>query len=199
MTHGRGSSDPTDPGVDGSRLRRVWREETEALHPRWRAASLLAAVMPSGTGLRVRPRVYRAAGVRVGHGTVISGPLHVTGSASPADCLHIGASCYLNERVSVNLGGHVHIEDGVAIGMECLLITVTHTVAGPQSRAGTTTTGDVRIQRGAWLGARVTVLPGVTVGEGAIVAAGSVVTRDIPANVMAGGVPARVLRHLDGA
>jgi maltose O-acetyltransferase len=63
-------------------------------------------------------------------------------------------------------------------------------------RAGDLKAEPVTIGDGAWIGARATILPGVTIGGGAVVAAGSVVTRDLPANVLAGGVPARVIREL---
>ena len=55
----------------------------------------------------------------------------------------------------------------------------------------------VTIKKGVWLGVNVTVLKGVTIGENTLVAAGSVVTRSLPANVVAGGVPAKVLKHID--
>ena len=52
------------------------------------------------------------------------------------------------------------------------------------------------IRDSVWIGSNATVLPGVTIGDGAIVAAGAVVTRDVPENTIVGGVPARVMRHL---
>ena len=55
----------------------------------------------------------------------------------------------------------------------------------------------IHIGRHVWIGANATVLPGVTIGEGAIVAAGAVVTKDVPKNTMVGGVPARVIRTID--
>jgi acetyltransferase-like isoleucine patch superfamily enzyme len=57
--------------------------------------------------------------------------------------------------------------------------------------------GPIRIEDGVWIGSRVTVLPGVTIGAGAVIAAGAVVNRDVPPDTLVGGVPARVLRHLD--
>lgn len=184
--------------VDSGRVYRIFREETEALHLKWRLAGGLAAMIPSGTGLRARPRIYRLAGVSVGARTVIAGSVHISGSGRPSQRLRIGSDCFINEGVWFNLGDDVTIEDGVAIGMECLVLTVTHELSGPSSRAGSTTTKPVSIQRGAWLGARVTLLPGVTVGFGSVIAAGSVVTTSIPPNVLAGGVPARVIRDLPG-
>jgi acetyltransferase-like isoleucine patch superfamily enzyme len=59
--------------------------------------------------------------------------------------------------------------------------------------------GDIVLERDVWLASGVTVLAGVRIGQGTVVAAGSVVTRDLPAQVLAAGVPARVIRSLDGA
>lgn len=97
----------------------------------------------------------------------------------------------INRRVFIDSGGRVTIEEDVRIGPEVMIITSSHEVAGSSKRAGVRTTGEVRIGKGAWIGARATILPGVTVGEGCIVAAGAVVTTDCePHNVYA-GVPAR--------
>jgi acetyltransferase-like isoleucine patch superfamily enzyme len=178
-------------------LRAIMREELGGMHLGWRIIQSLARVIPTGTGLRLRMRVYRLAGLRIGRGTVLSGSIHTSGRGHPRERLHIGSNCYINERVSFNLGGDVILEDGVSVGMECLFLTVTHELSGPDFRAGRTQMRDVRIGRGAWLGARVILLPGVTVGAGAVVGAGSVVTRDIPPNVLAAGVPARVVRSLE--
>ena len=175
----------------------VVRSECEGLHPRWRVVRIVGNLIPSGTGLRLRPRLYRLGGLRIGSGTVLSGALHITGSGSPSECLRIGKNCYINEWVSFNLGGDIVLEDGVSVGMESLFITVTHAMGRPVFRAGKTECKSIRIGCGAWLGARVVILPGVTVGAGAVIGAGAVVTRDVPPNVLAAGVPARVIRALE--
>ena len=54
----------------------------------------------------------------------------------------------------------------------------------------------IHIGKRVWIGSNATVLPGVTIGDGAVVAAGAVVTRDVPANTVVGGVPAKVIRHI---
>ena len=195
VIHMKGDLQPTQSGL--GRVRRVLREELAGLLLRWRVVQALQSLIPSGTGLRLRPCLYRLAGVRIGRGTVLSGRIHICGSGRPDQRLHIGRNCYLNERVTFNLGGDVFLDEGVSVGMECLFLTVTHAIGGPDFRAGNLQSRDVRVGRGAWLGARVTLLPGVTVGAGAVIGAGAVVTRDIPPNILAAGVPARVVRSLE--
>ncbi len=189
---------PHQPSTRGApRMVRVLRDETESFHLRWHLSSAAARLLPSGTGLRARRIAYTWAGIPVGSGTVISGPVRVSGPGDPASHLSIGRNCFLNSDVWFDLAGRVVIEDGVAVGMQCLFLTVSHELGPSERRAGATSTHDVSVGRGAWLGARVTLLPGSTVGAGSVVAAGSVVSGAVPAGVLAGGTPARVIRPLD--
>lgn len=91
----------------------------------------------------------------------------------------------------MDLGG-VTIDDDVLIGPRVTLISVNH-VENPRQRRNLITKS-VHIKRHAWLGANVTVLPGVTIGENAIVGAGSVVTKNVPDNTVVVGNPAKKLR-----
>lgn len=81
------------------------------------------------------------------------------------------------------------------IGHHVVLATVNHDFA--PGRRSTNYPAPIVIGRNVWIGANVTVTPGVTIGDGAIVAAGAVVTKDIPPNVVAGGVPAKVIRLIE--
>ncbi|HWC28713.1 MAG TPA: DapH/DapD/GlmU-related protein [Dehalococcoidia bacterium] len=110
--------------------------------------------------------------------------------------LHIGADSWFNVGCRLDVHAEVRIGDRVRFGQEVLLLTHTHELGPMSRRAGDLKAEPVTIGDGAWIGARATILPGVTIGGGAVVAAGSVVTRDLPANVLAGGVPARVIREL---
>ena len=78
-----------------------------------------------------------------------------------------------------------------------MLCTSTHHLGDRRKRAGAYRTGPIRIGDGTWIGTRATVLPGTTIGESAIVAAGAVVVDDLPGNALYAGVPARKVRDLD--
>ena len=108
----------------------------------------------------------------------------------------IGNRVFLNRDVYIR--SRVTIHDGVSVGPYVRLITDSHEIGPEDHRAGTGVTRPIVIGAGAWIGAGVTVLGGVTVGDGAVIAAGAVVTRDVPPNTVVGGVPAQVLRALDG-
>jgi acetyltransferase-like isoleucine patch superfamily enzyme len=112
----------------------------------------------------------------------------------PGAVLTIGDRCFINTGTSISASCSVTIGDDVKIGMQCLIMdTDFHDVSNPYDcPAGR----PVRIENGAWLAGRVTVLKGVTIGERAVVAAGAVVTRDVPANTLVAGVPARTIRTI---
>jgi acetyltransferase-like isoleucine patch superfamily enzyme len=127
---------------------------------------------------------------------MIMGALRITGHGS-ASLLSIGKNTAISGPLTVDLGERVSIGDQVHFGQEVMLLTMEHEVGPPEERCGRLTAAPICIEDGAWLASRVTILPGVTVGRGSIVAAGAVVTTDVPPNTMVGGVPARVIRSLD--
>lgn len=112
-----------------------------------------------------------------------------------------GRNIRFGERVFLNSGcrfqdqGGIEIGDGALIGHNAVITTLNHDL-DPARRADMHP-ALVRIGRGAWLGANVTVLPGVTIGDGAVIGAGSVVTKDVPANTVVVGVPARRVRDIE--
>jgi acetyltransferase-like isoleucine patch superfamily enzyme len=109
-----------------------------------------------------------------------------------------GKNLTLGRNVFINLGcrfqdtGGITIGDDTLIGHGSTLTTLNHSV-DPDRRADMTP-APIVIGRKVWLGASVTVVPGVTIGAGAIAGAGAVITRDVPANAVVAGVPARILR-----
>lgn len=108
--------------------------------------------------------------------------------------ISFGKNIFINQNVTfVDLGGIV-IEDHVLIGPMCRIISVNH-IIDPAKRRGISV-ASVQIKENAWLGANVTILPGVTVGKNAIVAADSTVTKDVPANVIVAGSPAKIIKEI---
>lgn len=178
------------------KLLHVAREETSGLHPRLLLTQMCCALLPSHVGSRLRVYALRAAGFRIGHGSVMWGMPRITGNRDLYTRLSFGRRCLVNVGCFFDLGASITIGDGVALGHQVMILTTSHAFGPAEFRAGPTYTKPVVIQDGAWLGARVLVLPGVTIGAGAVVAAGAVVTRDIPANALVAGVPAHPIRSL---
>ncbi len=108
----------------------------------------------------------------------------------------IGLRCFINTGVTVLDGDRVTIGDHVLIGPCCQIYTAGHPLDYRRRRDWEVTTSPVTIEDDVWLGGTVIVQPGVTVGARSVVAAGSVVTRDIPADSLAVGAPARVVKTL---
>jgi len=110
--------------------------------------------------------------------------------------LHLGNGVYANFNLTLVDDGHIYIGDKVMIGPNVTVTTANHPIL-PEFRArGLQYNKDVFIEENVWLAAGVTVLPGVRIGKNSVIGAGSVVTRDIPENVVAVGTPCRVLRKI---
>jgi acetyltransferase-like isoleucine patch superfamily enzyme len=103
--------------------------------------------------------------------------------------IHVGSRVFINHSCTVMDIERVEIGDDVMIGPNVSLIAGGHPVAAAERRSGITG-APIRIERNVWIGASATVLQGVTVGENSVIAAGAVVTRDVPANTVVAGVPA---------
>lgn len=108
--------------------------------------------------------------------------------------IRISKNVFINTAcVFTDLGGII-LEDDVLLAPRVNLLTVNHPT-DPAARRGIIVRPIV-IKKNAWIGAGATILPGVTVGEKAIVAAGAVVTRDVPPNTIVGGIPAKILKEI---
>lgn len=109
--------------------------------------------------------------------------------------IRFGRNIFINQNVTfVDLGGIV-INDDVLIGPMCRLITVNHLI-NPKDRRSLTVS-PIEVKRNAWIGANVTVLPGVTIGENSIVGADSTVTKDVPDNTIVVGSPDKIVKYID--
>jgi acetyltransferase-like isoleucine patch superfamily enzyme len=160
-------------------------------------ARSVSSLLPQFRFCRTRTALLRALGIRLGKGAAVLGPINVTGSGDVTELLHIGERSYVSGPLHIDLGAHVHIGKGVRFGHDVLLLTFDHEIGPSEYRCGRLLAAPIRIGDGVWIGSRATVLPGVTIGNGVVVAAGALVTRDILPNTLVAGVPARCVRQLE--
>lgn len=106
----------------------------------------------------------------------------------------IGKNVFINFDCTFLALGGITIEDDVLIGPKVSLITENHPL-NPEERKGLTGK-PILIKKNAWIGANATILPGVTIGENAVVAAGAVVSKDVPDNTIVGGIPAKFIKSV---
>ena len=111
--------------------------------------------------------------------------------------IHAGDQLFINYNVTILDRAEVTIGDNAVIAPGVLITTVNHAMTAKRRRENYCTAKPIRIGNDVWLGGNCVILPGVTLGDNVIVAAGAVVTRDIPSNSLAAGVPARVIRSLE--
>ncbi len=146
-------------------------------------------------GLKRRDALLREALGTYGDGLYIIPPIYANWGLKN---VHVGENVIFNFNVCLVDDADIFIGDDCLIGPGCHIITAQHPIS-PALRRGRDKlqyNKPVRLGNNVWLGAGVIVLPGVTIGENTIVAAGGVVTHDLPANVIAVGSPARILREI---
>lgn len=110
--------------------------------------------------------------------------------------IRVGRNVFINQNCTLYDLGGLDIADDVMIGPNVSIITTGHPIA-PAQRRSVTIGKPIVIERNVWIAAGATIIGGVTVGENSVVAAGSVVTRDVPPNTFVGGNPARVIRSVN--
>lgn len=157
--------------------------------------NLFLGLLPVSRLFALRRSFWSIAGVEIGRDAKMCGRTRIYGQGR----LVIGDRTWIGPEGTI----YTHRESAIRIGCDCdiapqvILVTGSHTIGSGHRRAGEGNSKPITIGDGCWLGARVTVLGGVTIGNGSIVAAGAVVTRDVPPNTMVGGVPARIIRLME--
>jgi len=145
-------------------------------------------------GRSVRRSILRLAGAQVPRSCHLHGGTHFTNPRN----LRLGERVHINRNSFLDLLAPITMADDSVFGHGVTVVTSVHRIGPPSRRSGLVEAAlPVRIERGAWIGANSTVMPGVQIGAGAVVAAGSLVRTDVPPNTVVAGVPARVIRTLD--
>ena len=179
----------------GARLARAWADET-GFDSRKVVAGVVSRVLPQFSFPRIRTFALRAAGVGIGRGSGVLGPLDVTGRGDLRE-FSIGDDTFISGPLYVDLGARVCIGSRVQVGHHVVLLTEHHDMGPSSHRCGRQEAAPITIGDGVWIASCVTILPGVSIGDGAVVAAGAVVTRDVAPNTFVAGVPARLVRALE--
>lgn len=158
-----------------------------------RTESLISRMNASITGLDDARKQYS---------TLLMKPIPQSSIIFPPLLTNFGRHTWIGEGVTINhacslldMGG-ITIEDKVMVGPKVNLVTEGHPL-DPALRGGHIYGKAIVLKKGCWIGAGATILPGVVVGENSVVAAGAVVNKSVPANVIVAGVPAKVVKKLD--
>lgn len=168
---------------DDPRMAEVWEVV-------FRTLKLSVALNASTNVDQVRERLSEIIGSEIDKSTVVFVPFFTNFGRH----IRLGKNVFINHACTfLDLGG-ITIEDNVQIGPKVNLITENHPV--DPSKRKTLDLKSVHIKRNSWIGAAVTILPGVTIGENSVVAAGAVVTKDVEDNTIVAGVPAKFVRNI---
>ena len=169
---------------DDPRMSEVWEFV-------FRAQKLSPALNNSSTTQEMRERLSELIGNEIDTSTTLFVPFYTNFGRH----IRLGKHVFINHACSfLDLGG-ITIEDHVQIGPRVNLITENHPV-DPKDRKSLDLQS-IRVKQNAWIGANATILPGVTIGENSIVAAGAVVNKDVPPNTIVAGIPAKIIRKIE--
>lgn len=173
-----GIIDKNDPEMP-----KIWKKVAQTI--------ALSAKLNTATNVtEIRERISQIIGSQIDNSTTIFVPFYTNFGKH----ISIGKNVFINHDCTfLDLGG-ITIDDEVLIGPKVSIITENHPT-DPTNRKSLDLKS-VHIKKNAWIGAAATILPGVTIGENAIVAAGSVVNKNVPDNVVVAGVPAKIVKKI---
>ena len=140
-----------------------------------------------------RQKMLKEMFAEIGEGCYIEPPFHANWGGKH---VHFGKKVYANFNLTLVDDTHIYVGDNVMFGPNVTVATAGHPILPELRKKEYQYNMPVRIGNNCWLGAGVIVLPGVTIGDNTIVGAGSIVTKDLPANVVAVGNPCKVLRPI---
>jgi acetyltransferase-like isoleucine patch superfamily enzyme len=152
---------------------------------------LLVQMNNSSDPAEIRSLLSRIIETEIDESTYVFTPLYINYGKHTK----IGKNVFINfDCTFLDLGG-ITIEDNVLIAPKVSLLSEGHPLSAGSRQS--LVPGYIHIKKNAWIGANATILPGVTVGENAVVAAGAVVSKDVPDDTIVGGIPAKIIKTLE--
>lgn len=146
------------------------------------------------TELDKRETLLKKMFAEIGEECYIEPPLHANWGGHH---VHFGRNVYANFNLTLVDDTHIYVGDYTMFGPNVVIATGGHPLLPELREKGYQYNAPVRIGRNCWLGVGVIIVPGITIGDNVVIGAGSVVTKDIPSNVLAVGNPCRVLREIN--
>lgn len=160
-------------------------------------ANIILNMLPISSFFKLKCLLFNLSNMKLEKGVCVNGHswFYGRGEVNVGKNTWIGPRCrfYSDESVTITVGKNCDIAPEVAF------VVGSHDIADEERRAGRGYCESIIVEDGCWIGARVTILGGVTIGKGSVIGAGSLVIKDVPANSVVAGVPAKVIRHLEGA
>lgn len=150
--------------------------------------------MTRPTELDKREEMLKEMFAEIGENCYIEPPLHTNMGGGH---VHFGKNVYTNFNLTLVDDTHIYVGDYTMIGPNVTIASAGHPILPELREKGYQYNMPVHIGKNCWLGAGVIILPGITIGDNVVVGAGSVVTKDLPSNVVAVGNPCRVLREVN--
>jgi galactoside O-acetyltransferase len=150
--------------------------------------------MTRPTEMEKREKMLKEMLAEIGENCYIEPPFHSNWGGKN---VHLGKNVYFNFNATMVDDTHIYIGDYTMLGPNVVIATAGHPILPELREKALQYNMPVHIGKNCWLGAGVIVLPGVTIGDNTVIGAGSVVTKDIPANVVAVGNPCKVLREIN--
>lgn len=141
---------------------------------------------------QIKRKLLIISGFSIGKGTKIVGPIHVGTLAK----ISIGDNCWIGGDIKIHGIGIIVIGNNCDLAPEISFVTGSHSIGSPDRRAGEGLSYKIEIENGCWIGARTTIMGNTTVMKGTIIGASSLVIKDIPANVIAAGIPAKIIKNI---
>ncbi|MFR8002626.1 MAG: sugar O-acetyltransferase [Hydrogeniiclostridium sp.] len=150
--------------------------------------------MTRPTELDKRQKLLKEMFAEIGEGCYIEPPFH---SNFGGGHVHFGKNIYANFNLTMVDDTHIYVGDYTMFGPNVTVATAGHPILPELREKAYQYNMPVHIGRNCWIGSGAIILPGITIGDNVVVGAGSVVTKDLPSNVVAVGNPCRVLRHIN--
>lgn len=147
----------------------------------------------SPEGEEKKQKILKELFAEVGEGSYLQAPYHAMWGGHH---VHLGKNVYLNFNATLVDDANIYIGDGTMIAPNVTIIAASHPISPKLRAEGYGCNEPVYIGKNVWIASNVTILPGVHIGDNSVIGAGAVVTKDIPANVLAVGTPAKVLREI---